>query len=56
MRKMLKIMKCFMLSILMEHRWNEIDRGKPKYSVSSATLSTTNPKWTDPGIEPGPPQ
>jgi hypothetical protein len=22
----------------------------------SATLSTTNPIWTDPGIEPGPPR
>jgi hypothetical protein len=38
----------------MEHRWNEIDSGKPKYSggggnCPSATLSTTNPTWTDPG-------
>jgi hypothetical protein len=34
--------------ILMEDRWNEIDRGKPKYSEKtcpSATLSTTNPTW-----------
>jgi hypothetical protein len=22
----------------------------------SATLSTTNPTWSDPGIEPGPPR
>jgi hypothetical protein len=29
----------------MEHRWNEIDRGK---TCPSATLSTTNPTWTDP--------
>ena len=37
---------------VMEHRWNEIDIGKPKYSgktCPSATLSTTNPIWTDPG-------
>jgi hypothetical protein len=37
----------------MEHRWNEIDRGKPKNSEGktchSATLSTINPTWTDPG-------
>jgi hypothetical protein len=42
---------------LMEHRWNEIDRGKPKYSggkpCPSATLSTTNPTWTHPGSNPG---
>jgi hypothetical protein len=29
-----------------EHRWNEIDRGK---TCPSATLSTTNPTCTDPG-------
>ena len=36
---------------VMEYRWNENDRGKPKYSGGkpclSATLSTTNPTWTD---------
>jgi hypothetical protein len=41
----------------MEHRWNEIDRGKPKYSggktCPSAILSATNPTWTDPGWNPG---
>jgi hypothetical protein len=39
-------------------RWNEHWQGKPKYSEKncpSATLSTTNPTWPDPGIEPGPP-
>jgi hypothetical protein len=34
----------------MEHRWNEIDREKP---CPSATLSTINPTWTDPGPNPG---
>jgi hypothetical protein len=34
----------------MEHRWNEIDRGKP---CPSATLSTTNPTWTEPVSDPG---
>jgi hypothetical protein len=45
----------FYFSSLMEHRWNEIDRGKPKYSEKtypSATLSTTNPTWTDWGSNP----
>jgi hypothetical protein len=40
----------------MEHRWNETDRGKPKFSgenCRSATLSTTNPTWTEPGLNPG---
>jgi hypothetical protein len=46
----------FLFFRVMEHRWNEIDRGKPKYSgktCPSATLSTTNPTWTDPGSNPG---
>jgi hypothetical protein len=41
----------------MEHRWNEIDRRKPKYlggkTCPSATLSTTNPTRTDSGSKPG---
>ena len=39
-----------------EHQWNEIDRGKPttrRKTRPSATLSTTNPTWTDPGSNPG---
>jgi hypothetical protein len=47
----------FSFFLVMEHRWNEIDRGKPKYSggktCPSATLSTTKPTWTDPGSNPG---
>jgi hypothetical protein len=45
----------FVLFLVMEHPWNEIDRGKPKNSGGkpSATLSTTNPTWTDPGSNPG---
>jgi hypothetical protein len=34
---------------LMEHQWNEIDRGKPitlRKNCPSATLSTTNLTWT----------
>jgi hypothetical protein len=37
-------------------RWNENWWGKPKYSEKtypSATLSTTNPTWLDPGSKPG---
>jgi hypothetical protein len=36
--------------------WNEGWQGKPKYSEKtcpSATLSTTNPTWPDPGSNPG---
>jgi hypothetical protein len=36
-----------------EHRWNDIDRGKPKDSernVGRATLSTTNATWTALGL------
>jgi hypothetical protein len=41
---------------LMEHQWNETDRGKPitrRKTCPSATLSTTNFTWTDPGSNPG---
>jgi hypothetical protein len=34
---------------LMEHQWNEIDRGKlttRRKTCPSATLPTTNPTWT----------
>jgi hypothetical protein len=48
----------FVLFIVMEHRWNEIDKGKPKYSEK--TLSQchfvrhkSHMDW--PGIEPGSP-
>jgi hypothetical protein len=37
-------------------RWNENWQEKPKYSdktCPSATLSTTNPTWTDLGSNPG---
>jgi hypothetical protein len=36
--------------------WSEDWQGKPKYSEKtcpSATLSTTNPTWADPGLNPG---
>jgi hypothetical protein len=41
----------------MEHRWNEIDRKETEVfgekTCPSATLSTTNPTWTDLGLNPG---
>jgi hypothetical protein len=43
MRKMMIMLFCF--SILMKHRWNEIDKEKLKYSEK-------NPTWTDPGSNP----
>jgi hypothetical protein len=46
----------FLFLRVMEHRWNEIDREKPKYSgktCPSAILSTTNPTWNDRGSNPG---
>jgi hypothetical protein len=42
---------------VMEHRWNEIDRGKRMYfgkkTFTIATLSIANPTWTDVGSNPG---
>jgi hypothetical protein len=41
---------------VMEHRWNESDRGNQSTrgkTCPSATLSTTNPTWTDPWSNPG---
>jgi hypothetical protein len=40
----------------MEHQWNEIDGGKNEElggkACPRATLSTSNPTWTDPGSNP----
>jgi hypothetical protein len=39
----------------MEHRWNETDRGKPKYSeknLSQWHFVHQNPMWTDQGSNP----
>jgi hypothetical protein len=50
------IITVVVLFLVMEHRWNEIDRGRLKYSrkiYPNATWSTTNPTWTDPGSNPG---
>jgi hypothetical protein len=41
---------------LWSNRWNAYWQGKPKYSKKtcpSATSSTTNPTWPDPGSNPG---
>jgi hypothetical protein len=34
-RKMEVLMRFFCFYVSIEHRWNEIDRGKPKYSEKS---------------------
>jgi hypothetical protein len=39
-----------------ERRWNDTDRGNRRTrrkTCPSATLSTTNPTWIDPGANPG---
>jgi hypothetical protein len=43
----------------MEQRWNEIDRGKPKYSgknLSQYDFVHHKSHMDRPGIEPGPPR
>jgi hypothetical protein len=46
----------FLPSFTSNDQWNEIDRGKPttrRKICPSATLSTTNLTWIDPGKNPG---
>jgi hypothetical protein len=57
--KMTMMMIVFVLFLVMEHRWNEIDRGKPKYSKKNLSQChfvhhKSHMHW--PGIEPGPPR
>jgi hypothetical protein len=49
----------FCFSILMEHRWKETDRGKPKYSeknLSQCQFFHHKSHTDKPGIERGPPR
>jgi hypothetical protein len=48
----------FSVFLIMEHRWNEIDRVKPKYSkknLSQCYFVRHEYHMDRPGIEPGPP-
>jgi hypothetical protein len=60
MMKIKRKMICFFLFFqIMEHRWNETDRGKPKYSGKNLSQChfvhhKCHMDW--PGIEPGPPR
>jgi hypothetical protein len=55
--KMISVFFSFFL--VMEHRWNEIDRGKPKYlggkNLSQCHFVHHKFHMDSPGIEPGPP-
>jgi hypothetical protein len=56
---MMKMMIFFVLFLVMEHRWNEIDRGKPKNSGKNLSQyrfvqHKSHMDW--PGIEPAPPR
>jgi hypothetical protein len=46
----------FSFCLVMEHRWNYIDRGNNRSTrekpCASATLYTTNSAWTNPGSNP----
>jgi hypothetical protein len=49
----------FCLFLVMEHQWNETDRGKPKYSwknLSECHFVYRKSHMDRPGIEPGPPR
>jgi Zn-finger protein len=55
----MKMISFFSFFLVMEHRWNEIDREKPKYSVkdlSQCHFVHNKSHMELNGIEPGPPR
>jgi hypothetical protein len=55
----MKMISVFSFFRVMEHRWNETDRGKPKYSgknLSQCHFVYHKSRMDWPGIEPGPPR
>jgi hypothetical protein len=54
--KMNMMISFFLFFRVMEHRWNEIDRGKPTYSEKNRQFVHHKSHVDGPGIEPGPPR
>jgi hypothetical protein len=48
----IKMVSFFFVFCVMEHRWNEIYRGKSSYSEKAVPVPLC-PTWTDPGSKPG---
>jgi hypothetical protein len=59
MKMTIMMMIIFLLFLVMEHRWNETDRGKPKNSgnnLSQCLFVHHKYHMDSPGIKPGPPR
>jgi hypothetical protein len=50
----MKMISFFLFFQVMDHRWNEIDRGKPKYwGTNLSQCHFAHHKWTGSGSKPG---